>query len=174
MKQFIKLCFVAGIALYMASCASVYDFVQVLRTQPTSADSKIKEFYGGMLYEDDICAIYYNFWSEGGNMGYEFHNKTNEIIYLDLGKSFFILNGIAYNCFNNRTYMNSQTTTLVSSTAHFNNSSSSYTKSVGVTQTYVGNFGTLPTSTLFPILSQGTASSVQLPQPLVALLFLME
>ncbi len=158
MKQFIKLCFVAGIALHMASCASVYEFIQVVRTQPTSADSKIKESYGGMLYEDDICAIYYNFWSEGGNMGYIFHNKTDEIIYLDLGKSFFIINGIAHDCFGNRTYMNSQSTTSASSTTHINNSTSSYTKSVGVNQTYLGNFGTLPTSTLSPILSQGMAS----------------
>ena len=142
----------------MASCASVYEFVQVLRTQPTSTDSRIKESSGGMLYEDEVCAIYYDFWSEGGNMGYNFYNKTDESIYLDLGKSFFILNGIAYNCFDNRTYMNSQTTASVSSTSFFRNSTSSSTNSVGVNQTYIGNFGAQATSTFSPILSQGSTS----------------
>ncbi|MGM9810790.1 MAG: hypothetical protein ACI30J_07985 [Paludibacteraceae bacterium] len=159
MKQFIKLCFFAGIALYMASCASVYEFVQVLRTQPTSADSKIKEYYGGMLYEDDICAIYYNFWSEGGNMGYEFHNKTNEIIYLDLGKSFFIINGIAHNCHNNRTLMSAQTSSSIYSNAYLDNSASLYTPSVYSNQTYTDDFGIQSMFGFDPSISKMSAST---------------
>lgn len=163
MKQFVKLCFVAGIALHMASCASImystYEFVQVLRTQPTSADSKIKESYGGMLYEDDICAIYYNFWSEGGNMGYEFHNKTNEIIYLDLGKSFYIINGMAYDCHNNRTLMSAQTSCSIYSNAYIDNSTSLYTPSVNSNQIYTNELGILSMFVSDPSLSNMSAST---------------
>lgn len=42
-------------------------------------------------------------------MGFHFFNKTDSDIFLDLEKSFFVLNGVSYDYFKNRTYSNSTT-----------------------------------------------------------------
>jgi hypothetical protein len=60
-----------------------------------------------LVYEDQNCRVSYNLWEEGGNIGFRFYNKTNENIYLNLEESFYVLNGMAYNYFKNRTYTNS-------------------------------------------------------------------
>jgi hypothetical protein len=57
-----------------------------------------------MVYEDGICKITYNFWCDGGNSGFVFENKTDNTIYIDLAKSFYIKNGVAYDYYLNRTY----------------------------------------------------------------------
>lgn len=59
------------------------------------------------MYEDGNCQIIYNFWSDGGNAGFSFFNKTDSKIYLNLKESHFILNGVAYDYFKNRTYTKS-------------------------------------------------------------------
>lgn len=49
----------------------------------------------GYTYTDANCEIGYNIWANGGNAGFTITNNTDEMLYLDLGKSFFIRNGIA-------------------------------------------------------------------------------
>ena len=67
---------------------------QVFSTKPTTENIVVKE--ESMLYSDDVCAISYNFWQNGGNPGFLVFNKTNEKLYINLKESFFTLNGIAY------------------------------------------------------------------------------
>lgn len=142
----------------MTSCASVYNFVQVMTTEPTAKTSMTK-INGGMLYEDESCAVFYSFWSEGGDASFEFYNKTNEIIYVDLEKSFLIINGVALNYFGNRTWSESKSSSVQSSTTYYASQSAALTRSASISQYYAGNFGTLPTSTLSPLASSATASA---------------
>ena len=46
-------------------------------------------------------------WDILGNIGFQFFNKTDKNIYLNLEESFFILNGISYNYYRNRVFTNS-------------------------------------------------------------------
>ena len=90
-------------------------------------------------------------------MGYEFHNKTDEIMYLDLGKSFFIINGIAFDCHNKSTLMSAQTSSYIYSNANLDYSTPIYAQSAGVNQTYTGNFGNPRMYSSDPILFEETA-----------------
>jgi hypothetical protein len=60
-----------------------------------------------LVYEDENCKVSYNLWDEGGNIGFQFFNKTDKNIYLNLEESFFILNGVSYNYYKNRVFTNS-------------------------------------------------------------------
>lgn len=85
------------------ACVST-SFYQVYKTIP-SENTILKD--NQLVYEDNHCIVYYNLWDEGGNMGFRFYNKSNENIYVNLEESFFVLNGISYNYYKNRTYTNS-------------------------------------------------------------------
>lgn len=61
-----------------------------------------------MVFENENCEIVYNFWKEYGEIGFVFHNKTSENIYLHLDECFFVENGIAYDYYRNRIFTNSK------------------------------------------------------------------
>lgn len=88
---------------FMSSCSSTL-FYQVYKT---SSSLQVSEEEDNLYYEDENCIVSYNLWSEEGNAGFQFYNKTEETIYLNLAKSFFVLNGIAYDYFQNRIFSNS-------------------------------------------------------------------
>lgn len=99
MKTKLNLLFTALIVVLLTSCAT--SFYQVYKAVPTDNLIKTDNY---LIYEDDNCKISYDFWGEGGNIGFYFYNKTNENIYLNLEQSFFVLNGIAYDYFKNRVF----------------------------------------------------------------------
>lgn len=59
-----------------------------------------------IIFEDNNCKISYNLWSEGGNIGFKFYNKTEHNIYINLEESFYILNEHSYNYYKNRIFSN--------------------------------------------------------------------
>ena len=64
-------------------------FMQQLPTISTNSrqeDISIKD--DRLVYEDANCKISYNFWCEGGYSGFEFHNKTDQMIKIDLSECF--------------------------------------------------------------------------------------
>lgn len=99
------------IAIMLTSCGST-SFYQVYKAMP-SDKLIIKD--SSLVYEDVNCKISYNLWSEGGNVGFKFLNKTEKNIYLNLGESFFILNGISYDYYKNRVYTTSRSSGTMSS-----------------------------------------------------------
>ena len=116
MKRKINLIYAAIIAVLLTSCATT-SFYQVYKAVPSN---KLTNVDNSLIYEDDNCKVLYNFWDQGGNIGFRFYNKTDKNIYLNLEESFFILNGIAYDYFRNRvfTYSSSSgSTTSKSKTA---------------------------------------------------------
>ncbi len=94
---------IASVLIIMTSCAPV-TFYQVYKAKPTG---KISNNESSMSYEDDFCKISYNMWSDGGNIGFSFYNKTDKNIYLDLSESFFVLNGSAFDYYKNRIFTES-------------------------------------------------------------------
>ena len=96
-----KLVFVISILIF-TSC-SVSNYYQVFTTVPDGNKAK----NDNILFEDNNCIVYYNLWEEGGNIGFRILNKTKSDLTIDLTKSFFVLNGIANEYFQNRTFSNS-------------------------------------------------------------------
>lgn len=102
----LKSTFIAIFALgLLSSCASDV-YYQVYKAETTGAMDQKENV---LIYEDENSKILYNLWKDGGNMGFQFYNKTNEAIFLHLNKSFFILNEVAHDYYLNRktTYSNS-------------------------------------------------------------------
>ena len=98
-----KLLYTIG-TLLMTSCATT-SFYQVYNVKPieesiTNTDE--------LFFEDENCRISYNLWENGGNIGFNFYNKTESNIYVKLNESNFILNGFAYDYFKNRTFTRSE------------------------------------------------------------------
>ena len=91
------------ITILFASCTSSA-YYQVYKT---AYSDKLSIKDNELVYEDDNCKVFYNLWTEGGDIGFKLYNKTDKNIYLNLEESFFILNGIAYDYYKNRVITNS-------------------------------------------------------------------
>ena len=88
-----------AITIMLSSCIpSAY--YQLYKATPL--DKAINNDSNEIVYEDDNCKVYYNFWNEGGNMGFRFFNKTNDNLYLILKESFFIVNDHSFDYYLNR------------------------------------------------------------------------
>jgi len=103
--KFILKTFVALVCVSLFTACSPTSFYQLYKVESTSTDI-IK--VNSLEYEDSNCVIRYNLWSNGGDVGFSFYNKTDKDIQVYLNKSHFILNGYAYDYFKNRTYTSSQ------------------------------------------------------------------
>ena len=95
----------------LCSCASstYMQVVDVKSSLPTVNDNYV--------YTDEACRITYALWSKGGDPGFYVENLTDEILYLDLTKTFFIENGTAYDYFQNRTHEDGTTRSSSNTTA---------------------------------------------------------
>lgn len=91
------------VSVLLSSCAS-RSYYQVYKATPTD---KLVLKDGLLVYEDGSCMVSYDFWGDGGDIGFLFFNKTDKNIYLNLEESFFILNGVTYNYFRNRVFTTS-------------------------------------------------------------------
>ena len=80
------------IGLLMASCVPTR-YCQVYQTKPIS-DVKMQD--DALVFEDDNCIVYYDFWKENGEIGFKFFNKTLEYVYLPLEECFYVENGCAF------------------------------------------------------------------------------
>jgi len=89
---------IAVVTVMFTSCAPT-TFFQAYKAVPS--DEMTADDYA-LKYEDDNCTVFYDFWGDGGNIGFKFHNKTDENIYLKLDESYFILNGMSFNYYKNR------------------------------------------------------------------------
>lgn len=92
------------VVLFMTSCTTSF-YYQVYKVKPQgNLTSKTNQLF----YEDDNCKISYNLWTDGGNIGFTFYNKTDEDISVKLKDCYFILNGYAYDYFKNRTFTSTE------------------------------------------------------------------
>lgn len=98
-------------ACFLTSCSSKY-YYQVYEVKSENLESQ-----SNMLkFEDENCIVYYNLWDNAGNLSFVLKNKTDNDLVVDLTRSFFIKNGVAYDYYKEQTVTNSQTSAL-SSTA---------------------------------------------------------
>lgn len=87
----------------LTSCGTMY--VQVVDIRSAEAGFNPSELY---KYTDSNVTIYYNFWAQNGEPGFVIENNTNQVIYIDLSKSFYINGKVVYDYFLNRTFSSSR------------------------------------------------------------------
>ena len=82
----------------LAACGTS-GYVQVVDVQSTLPVQQ-----NNYVYDDGACRITYALWAEGGNAGFIVENLTEEILYLDLAKSFYVQNGTAHDYYLHRSF----------------------------------------------------------------------
>ena len=94
------------IAVLISSCETISTYYQIYKTIP----EENMTITSNIIFEDSICIISYNLWTDGGdygfsggNIGFSIYNKTDDDITLDLTKSFFIMNDESFDYFQNST-----------------------------------------------------------------------
>lgn len=102
--KFRNLLYTISTVLILSSCATT-SFYQVYDVKPANESITKSDM---LFFEDENCKITYNLWSNGGNIGFNFYNKSDSRIYVKLNESNFILNGFAYDYFKNRTFTTSE------------------------------------------------------------------
>lgn len=141
------------LSTFLTSCSEqIYKFVQVYEVSPVK-ESTVSVTDGGLIFENSDCALFYKFWSNGGNAGFEFYNKTDQLLYVDLAKSFFIENGIAYNYFLNREWEIGKTSSVQVGQNNTIGFSSSQTRTSAAQKYYLGDMGVAPTTLSNPMAS---------------------
>lgn len=106
-----NLLYTIGTVLIFSSCATT-SFYQVYDVKPINESITKSDL---LFFEDENCKLTYNLWTNGGNIGFNFYNKTDSKIYVKLNESYFILNGFAYDYFKNRTFTTSESTSASTS-----------------------------------------------------------
>ncbi|HPR32543.1 MAG TPA: hypothetical protein PLK12_10620 [Prolixibacteraceae bacterium] len=88
------------VLLFAASATEKKLFYQSYRAMPENGTLSKND----ITFEDENCLIRYNLWAEGGDAGFSVFNKTPGFLKIDLEKSFFVINGVAFPYFQNRTF----------------------------------------------------------------------
>jgi hypothetical protein len=118
-----NLLFLTFLCLILDSCMPSV-FYQIYST---SASENLKNDNDVYFFEDSNCLVTYNLWSEGGNIGFKFYNKSEKNIYIDLEHCFFIVNGMSKSYYKNRTYTISESSSFSSTRSKtFSRSSSGF------------------------------------------------
>ena len=108
--------------MMLQSCA--YKYYQVYEV---GSDVEKKE--NALVYSDENCEIIYNLWAESGTMDFVMTNKTTEDIYVNMTKSFFVINGLAHDYYKDREYTSTVASQETSTAGLTNSFYSSTTKS---------------------------------------------
>ena len=91
------LCVSMLVLAMLSSCNTLY--IQTLNIK--SADGNSSDV---CQYNDGNVTIYYDFWAENGNPGFVIENNTDQIVYVDLAKSFYVSGNTAKDYYLNRTF----------------------------------------------------------------------
>jgi hypothetical protein len=97
--------------IVVSSCKSV-SYYQVYKAQPVE---KVANKGNALVYEDENVMVSYDLFNEGGDIGFKIQNLSNDDIYLNLERSYFILNGIANRYYQNRIFSSSSNKTTATS-----------------------------------------------------------
>lgn len=115
----------AMVCLGLTSCTKIYYQVYDVNSE------SLKQEDNSLVYENSDMKVMYNLWGENGKIGFILQNKTDKDLFVDMDKTFFILNGEANDYFKNREYSASMT-----NAAYFD---------YGLNKAYSASFGFWPT-----------------------------
>ncbi len=152
MKHSIYLIALITFTCTLVGCSNLSYYYQVYET---TLPDNVKMDKNNLYYEDQTCIITYDFWSNGGDIGFAFYNKSDKYVYLNLEESFFIKNGIVNDYYMKRTYSSSQALSTVNNVSN-STSSSDYLFNSPYMLGYVGSANSI---TYYSSLSSYNSSS---------------
>ena len=121
-------------ALMLTSCATSFQQIASISSpQMRLADD------GHFAYSQDDIVIDYNFWAPGGQVSFIITNNMDCDVYVDLSRSFLVVNGMTFDYFQNRTYSANSSSTLVSSSAY--GASNTFALTAGMANSFASSYG---------------------------------
>lgn len=106
-----------GLCALLSSCSATYKYVQICTAEPVTNATTAQKTENGLVYENEDCKVFYRLWGEGGDAGFVFYNKTDQVIHIDLTQTFFVKNGVAYDYYFPTTTTSTTTTSSSSATS---------------------------------------------------------
>lgn len=82
-------------SLVLISCKNLYYQVYDVKS------NVLKQKDNSLAYENEDLKILYNLWSEKGYVSFIIQNKTDSNLFINMGQTFFVRNGEAYDYFKN-------------------------------------------------------------------------
>lgn len=150
------------ITLLLSSCATITDYYQVYKTYPEGGIVNKNK----IVFEDNNCSVLYNLWTEGGDLGFSIYNKTESDLTINLSKTFFVLNGVSFEYYQNRTFSKSSNNGRTSTTYNYpyywnyNLTKVEGTSSTGYSTSYIEKPAiTIPPKTLINISEYNVTNS---------------
>lgn len=86
------------IAFGFSSCKSYY-----YQVYDVDCDN-MKTQDNSLVFENEDCKVLYNLWSNNGELKFAILNKTDKDIFVNMGQTFYTVNGKAEEYFQDRTY----------------------------------------------------------------------
>lgn len=129
----------------MTSCATTYHQIATIGSSQIRVSDD-----GKFQYNENDLTIDYDFWSKYGKVGFVITNNTNDDVYIDLSRSFLVVNGMTFDYFQNRTYTSEQSSSHVSSSSYGGSNTIAYAS---------GSASTIGNSTYADAVSSGTGRS---------------
>ena len=107
-----KICFLS-LVLALSSCATAFQQIASI----SSPQMKVQDD-GKFRYDAGDIIIDYNFWAQNGQVSFVITNNSDNDVYVDLSRSFLIVNGMTFDYYQNRTYSSNSSSTVVSSSSY--------------------------------------------------------
>lgn len=113
-------------AIIASSCSTVEQMYQVLSLKQVDNISENSD--GNFVSNYDNVQVEYNFWEQNGKLYFVITNTGKHDVSLHMDKSFFIINGEAFDYYKGRSYSNSNSSSLLSgNTTTSGNNNGDYT-----------------------------------------------
>ena len=129
-----KNCLFILLLLALTSCATAFQQIASI----SSPQMRLSDD-GHFAYSEDDIVVDYNFWAPSGHVSFVITNNMDSDVYVDLGRSFLVVNGMTFDYYQNRTFSTETSSTVVSSSAY--GASSTFALSAGMANAYASSYG---------------------------------
>lgn len=140
--------------LTLTSCATAFQQIASISSPQISLSND-----GKYRYNADDIVVDYNFWAQNGQVSFVVSNNSDRDVYVDLGRSFLIVNGMTFDYYQNRTYSSNASSTVVSSSSY--GASNTFAVANGMANAFASSLGNTVSATAFSNIvgSSNTSSS---------------
>lgn len=89
----------AAACMFLASCATTQQYVQIAQTLPEKPESILIDENGHYFYQDENCKIVFDLWGDGGVSNFIVYNLSDEALVLCSKECLIAKNGYTNNMF---------------------------------------------------------------------------
>ena len=129
-----KNCLFILLLLALTSCATAFQQIASI----SSPQMRLSDD-GHFAYSEDDIVVDYNFWAPSGQVSFVITNNLDSDVYVDLGRSFLVVNGMTFDYFQNRTYSTNSSSTIVSSSSY--GASNTFAVASGMSNAFASSYG---------------------------------